>query len=351
MRFDNVIIGGGLSGGMIAQEYREQGGEESVLIVAREPHPPYHRPPLTKDFLRGDTPAFDTFLHPVAWWQEHNVTLRTSTEVAGLDRSAHTITLTNGETIEFGRAALATGSTPRTLPGTVSIRTLDDSQAVAELLGSGHGKLGVIGGGFIGVEAAPSAPMKGFDVTMAVAENVVSEPLFGADVAMYFQRQLERHGVQVHTGQKELPEDDYDLVLAGIGVDPNVGLAEAAGLEVSNGVLVDEHLSASDGVWAVGDIANYQSVVHGRRLRLEHWDVAQPQPTSAASGRARRTTRTASCPTLLGHRRLDLVQEYVGPGSGSVEVRLDGRATTSRRLLPGRLGRGGPASASTARTR
>jgi 3-phenylpropionate/trans-cinnamate dioxygenase ferredoxin reductase component len=277
VRFDNVIIGGGLAGGMIAQEYREQGGRESVLIVARESHPPYHRPPLTKDFLRGETPELDTFMHPFAWWGEHDVTLRTTTEVAGLDRGAHTVTLADGETIEYGRVALATGSTPRTLPGTVSIRTLEDSQALAELLDRGHGKLGVIGGGFIGVEAAASSRMKGFEVTMAVPESVVWEHLFGAEVAAYFQRQLESHGVQVHTGRKELPEDEYDLVLAGIGVDPNVELAEAAGLEVKNGVLVDEQLSAADGVWAVGDIANYQSVIHGRRLRVEHWDVALNQ--------------------------------------------------------------------------
>jgi 3-phenylpropionate/trans-cinnamate dioxygenase ferredoxin reductase subunit len=322
VRFDNVIIGGGLSGGMIAQEYREQAGDGSVLIVAREPHPPYHRPPLTKDFLRGETPALETYMHPFAWWEEHDVTLRTSTEVTGLDCAAHTITLADGETIEYGRAALATGATPRTLPGTVSIRTLDDSQALAELLERGHGKLGVIGGGFIGVEAAASARMKGFDVTMAVPESVVWEHLFGAEVAVYFQRQLESHGVQVHTGSKELPEDDYDLVLAGIGVDPNVDLADAAGLEVKNGVLVDEHLSAADGVWAVGDIANYQSVVHGRRLRVEHWDVALNQGSYVGRVWAGKEDGPyAVVPYFFSDIGDWTWFEYVGPGSGSTEIR------------------------------
>ncbi|HEU0195425.1 MAG TPA: FAD-dependent oxidoreductase [Gaiellales bacterium] len=322
MRYDNVIIGGGLGGGMIAQEYREQGGSESILLIAREAHPPYHRPPLTKDFLRGDTPAFETYMHPVAWWEEQDVALRTDTEVAGLDTAARTVTLSGGSTIEYGRVALATGATPRTLPGTVSIRTLEDSQALAELLERGHGKLGVVGGGFIGVEAAASARMKGFDVTMAVPESVVWEHLFGAEVALYFQRQLESHGVQVHTGTKELPEDDYDLVLAGIGVDPNVGLAEAAGLEVSNGVLVDEHLSAADGVWAVGDIANYQSVVHGRRLRVEHWDVALNQ--GAYVGRVWAGKQDGPY-DVVPYFFSDIGDwtwfEYVGPGSGSADVR------------------------------
>jgi 3-phenylpropionate/trans-cinnamate dioxygenase ferredoxin reductase component len=322
VRFDNVIIGGGLAGGMIAQEYREQGGQESVLIVARESHPPYHRPPLTKDFLRGETPAFETYMHPAAWWEEQNVSLRTSTEVVGLDRGARTVTLASGETIEYGRVALATGSTPRTLPGTVSIRTLEDSQALAELLERGHGKLGVIGGGFIGVEAAASARMKGFDVTMAVPESVVWEHLFGADVAVYFQRQLESHGIQVHTSQKELPEDDYDLVLAGIGVDPNVELAEAAGLEVKNGVLVDEQLSAIEGVWAVGDIANYRSVVHGHRLRVEHWDVALNQ--GAYVGRlwaGKEEGPYAIVPYFFSDIGDWTWFEYVGPGSGDTEIR------------------------------
>jgi NADPH-dependent 2,4-dienoyl-CoA reductase/sulfur reductase-like enzyme len=133
----------------------------------------------------------------------------------------------------------------------------------------------VIGGGFIGVEAAASARMKGLDVTMVVPEDVVWERLFGAKVAGYFQRQLEQHGVRVLTGTSELPAgEDYDLVLAGIGVTPNISLAEDAGLATGSGVLTDQRLRAGDDIWAVGDIAEYDSVIHGRRLRIEHWDVA-----------------------------------------------------------------------------
>ena len=322
MRFDNVIIGGGLAGGMIAQEYREQGGDERVCVIARETHPPYHRPPLTKDFLRGEKPVSETYMHPREWWDEQGITLRTETEVTGLDRAAHTLTLAGGEQIEYGRLALATGATPRTLPGTVSIRTIEDSQALAELLERGHGNLGVIGGGFIGVEAAASARMKGFDVTMAVPEPIVWSHLFGEHVAGYFQRQLESHGVTVLTGHKQLPEAEYDLVLAGIGVDPNVGLAQAAGLTVSNGVEVDEHLVAAPDVWAVGDIANYQSVVHGRRLRVEHWDVALNQ--GAYVGRVWAGAESgpyAVVPYFFSDIGDWTWFEYVGPGSGSVEVR------------------------------
>ena len=168
MRYQNVIVGGGLAGGMVAQEYREQGGDGSVLLIAREAHVPYHRPPLTKEFLRGEKPAEEVYM------------------------GARSIALSDGEAVEYERLVLATGATPRELPGARSIRTIDDSQALADMLEASKGHLGVIGGGFIGVEAAASARMKGWDVTMAVPESVVWEHLFGAEVAVYFERQQHR---------------------------------------------------------------------------------------------------------------------------------------------------------------
>jgi 3-phenylpropionate/trans-cinnamate dioxygenase ferredoxin reductase subunit len=293
VRYENVIVGGGLAGGMVAQEYREQGGDGSVLIVAHEAHVPYHRPPLTKEFLRGEKPADEVYMHPAEWWKEQNVEVRTGTDATALDTAAHTVTLGDGETVAYGRLVLATGATPR-----------------------------VIGGGFIGVEAAASARMKGWDVTMAVPEDVVWEHLFGAEVAAYFQRQLEQHGVKVNTGTKELPDGDYDVKLAGIGVDPNTQLAQAAGLTVQNGVHTDEHLRAGDDVWAIGDIANYQSVVHGKRIRIEHWDVALNQ--GAYVGRTLADKEDAPY-AVVPYFFSDIGDwtwfEYVGPGSGRVDVR------------------------------
>jgi 3-phenylpropionate/trans-cinnamate dioxygenase ferredoxin reductase component len=322
VRYDNVIVGGGLAGGMIAQEFRNEGGEGSIVVLAREPHQPYHRPPLTKEFLRGEQQAAETLMNPPEWWAEHDVEIRTETEVAKLDLGAHTLSLAGGEQIEYGRLALATGSTPKLLPGTSSIRTIEDSQAVAELLNRGSGHLGVIGGGFIGVETAASARMKGFDVTMAVPESVVWEHLFGPEVAAYFQRHLESHGVRVLVGRTELPPDSYDLVVAGIGVRPNVELAEAAGLEVGNGVAVDERLQAADDVWAVGDIANYQSVIHRKRLRIEHWDVALNQGSYVGRTWAGKESEPYQVVPYFFSDLGDWTWfEYVGPGSGNVEVR------------------------------
>jgi 3-phenylpropionate/trans-cinnamate dioxygenase ferredoxin reductase subunit len=322
VRYEHVIVGGGLAGGMVAQEFREQGGDGSVLLIAREPHTPYHRPPLTKGYLRGEAGLDEVYMHPDEWWTEQSVDVRTGTEATAIDPSAHTVTLSGGDSVEYGKLVLATGATPRTLPDTVALRTLDDSQALAKQLDSGSGHLGVIGGGFIGVEAAASARMKGWDVTMAVPESVVWEHLFGAEVARYFQRHLEEHGVNVHTGTKQLPEGSYDVTLAGIGVTPNTQLAEAAGLTVSNGVETDDHLRAGDDVWAIGDIANYQSVVHGKRLRIEHWDVALNQGSYVGRTWAGKEDAPYSVVPYFFSDIGDWTWfEYVGPGSGRVDVR------------------------------
>jgi 3-phenylpropionate/trans-cinnamate dioxygenase ferredoxin reductase component len=273
-RFDNVIVGGGLAAGMVAQEYRGAEGDGSVLLIGREAHPPYHRPPLTKGFLRGEEPVEDTYVHSLDEWRELAVELRLSTEVAAIDPAAHTIELVGGERIEYGRLALATGSTPRTVGDAATIRVIEDSQRVGALLNTGSGHLGVIGGGFIGVEAAASARMKGLDVTLVAPEHVLWSHLFGDQVGAYFQGHMERNGVRVLTGQKTLPDGDYDMILAGIGVSPNIELAQNAGLPTNHGVLADDHLVAAPDIWVAGDIAEYQSVIHGRRIRIEHWDVA-----------------------------------------------------------------------------
>jgi 3-phenylpropionate/trans-cinnamate dioxygenase ferredoxin reductase subunit len=272
--FDNVIVGGGLAAGMAAQEYRGADGDGSVLLIGREPHPPYHRPPLTKEFLRGEKPVEETYVHSLDEWRELDVELRLSTEVAAIDPAAHAIELVDGDRIEYGRLALATGSTPRTLGDAATIRVIEDSQRVGALLNTGSGHLGVIGGGFIGVEAAASARMKGLDVTLVAPEQVLWSHLFGDQVGAYFQGHMVRHGVRVLTGQKTLPDGDYDMILAGIGVSPNIELAQNAGLPTNHGVLADDHLVAAPDIWVAGDIAEYQSVIHGRRIRIEHWDVA-----------------------------------------------------------------------------
>jgi 3-phenylpropionate/trans-cinnamate dioxygenase ferredoxin reductase component len=324
-RYENLIVGGGLAGGMVAQEYREAGGDGTTAIVTREAHPPYHRPPLTKEYLRGEKPAAELLMHEASWWKDHGVDLRMETEVARLDVAGRAIELDSGERIEFGRLALATGATPRSVDGAATIRSIEDSTRIARLLDRGEGRIAVLGSGFIGVEAAASARMKGFDVTLVTQNEVVWDHLFGPEVGRYFQRHLEEHGVNLMTGRSGLPEGlagSVDLVIAGIGVTPNIELARDAGLPTGSGVLVDERLVAVDGVWAVGDIAEYQSAIHGRRLRIEHWDVALNQ-----GGYVGRTWAGAETgvydvvPYFFSDIGDWTWMEYVGPGTGQVDIR------------------------------
>jgi 3-phenylpropionate/trans-cinnamate dioxygenase ferredoxin reductase subunit len=324
-RFENVIVGGGLAGGMVAQEYREQGGDGSTLIVCHEQHTPYHRPPLTKEFLRGEKQVEELAMQPVEWWREHEVELRLGDDVTAVDVAGHAIEV-GGERIEFGRLALATGSTPRPLEGAETIRTIEDSQAVGALLERGSGHLAVLGGGFIGVEAAASARMKGLEVTLAMQNEVIWDHLFGAEVGRYFQRHMEDHGVRILSGRDGLPDDlDADMVVAGIGVTPNVDLARDAGLEVNTGVLTDDHLQAAPDVWAVGDIAEYQSVIHGRRIRIEHWDVALNH--GAYVGRLWAGKQDGPY-DVVPYFFSDLADwtwmEYIGPGSANDAVDVRG---------------------------
>jgi 3-phenylpropionate/trans-cinnamate dioxygenase ferredoxin reductase subunit len=324
-RYDNVIVGGGLASGMTAQEYREAGGRGSTLIVSNEQHPPYHRPPLTKEFLRGEKPVEEVYMHPVEWWGANGVDLRLGTEVTDVDPAGRSIGLAGGERVEFGQLALATGATPRPFDSALTIRRIEDSERVAALLARGEGHLVVVGGGFIGVETAASARMKGLEVTLVMRNAVVWDHLFGEEVGRYFQRHLEEHGVRILSERDGLPEglaDEADAVVAGTGVTPNIELARAAGLQTGTGVLVDERLQAAPGIWAIGDIAEYQSVVHGRRIRIEHWDVALNQGSYV--GRTWAGTQHGPY-DVVPYFFSDLADwtwmEYVGPGSGEVEIR------------------------------
>ena len=275
-RYDNVIVGGGLAGGSVAEEYGSRGGAGSVLLVGSERYVPYNRPPLTKVFLRGEVPESDTWMHPADWWAGKCVDLWLGSAVGTIDPTAHAIRLVDGRDVKYGRLVLATGATPRQLDGAVTLRSIDDARQIARQLEPEAGWPGVIGGGFIGVEVAASARTKGWDVTMAVPESVIWERIFGAQVGAYFQATLTDHGVRMLNGAATLPKDaPFDLVIAGVGVSPNI--AAEAGLPTNTGVLVNEHLLAAADIWAVGDIAEYQSVIYGRRLRIEHWDVALNQ--------------------------------------------------------------------------
>ncbi|KRE41658.1 NAD(P)/FAD-dependent oxidoreductase [Knoellia sp. Soil729] len=286
-----VIVGGGLAGATVAQTLRERGDDGEIVILAAEPHLPYERPPLSKAVLLGDKGVDSAYVHDEAWWREHDVEVRTGTEVQSIDLAARTL-VTNASEQPYEWLVLATGSEPRRLRLADEsgrpvhyLRTMEDSLAIKEALTDGA-RISIIGGGWIGLEVAAAARNAGSAVTVHEGAELPLLAVLGPEVAQSFADLHRAHGVDLRLGAPVTADDlsEADAVVVGIGVTPRTALAEAAGLEVDNGVLVDELLRTSDPhVLAIGDIANQQHPVLGRRIRVEHWDNAIGQGKAAAA--------------------------------------------------------------------
>ncbi|MBW9093270.1 FAD-dependent oxidoreductase [Microbacterium jejuense] len=289
-----LIIGGGLAGGTAAEALRDEGFDGDLTVVAAEAHPPYQRPPLSKGYLAGDEGLDAVILHPAEWYADRGIRLVTGVSATSLDPGAHTVELEDGERLAYDAVLLATGATPRMLrldghdlPGVVTLRRLDDSDALAAQLREGGTKLVVIGGGWIGMEVAATARGFGNAVTILERDPVPLAAALGAEMGEVFRRLHVEHGVDLRTsvGIDRIVGDGRaqgvvvdgetvpaDLVLVGVGAAPDTALAEAAGLRLNNGILVDSALrtSAPD-VYAAGDVANAFHPVLQRHLRSEHW--------------------------------------------------------------------------------
>jgi 3-phenylpropionate/trans-cinnamate dioxygenase ferredoxin reductase subunit len=303
---DFLLIGGGMASAHCAAELRRRGAEGSVLLVGREPEPPYERPPLSKEYLRGEAGREDAHVNSASWYEENDVELLTGTSVMALDPAARTAKLQGGEEVGFGKALLATGAMVNILrvegaenEGIHYLRAFGNSDAIrADAEAAEHVVL--IGGSYIGTEVAASLTARGTKCTIVMMEDVALSRTFGAEAGRWFQQLLESKGVTVHGGEElEAFEGDgrikavltksgraieCDAVVVGAGVRPDAMLAQRAGLEVEDGIVCDAKLQASAaGIYAAGDCCSYESVVHGRRIRVEHWDVAMQQGLHAAS--------------------------------------------------------------------
>jgi len=311
-----MIIGGGLAAATTARTLRREGYDGDVLVLCAEPHHPYERPPLSKDYLRGEADRSALFHPSDAWYADNDVEVRTGTAVAAIDPGAHRVTLADGSTAPYRRLVLATGSSPRALAvpgadlrGVLTLRTAADADLLAAsmdaALRGGAGRLVVVGDGWIGTEVAASARARGMDVTLLGRGAVPLARSVGDAVGAVYATLHRDHGVRlrprsdvvriVGTGQRvsgvELDRGDVvpaDLVVVGIGAVPNVGLAAAAGIATvpageGGGVAVDGRLQTSaPDVWAVGDIAAVPSPIWGRRIRVEHWATAMRTGPHAA---------------------------------------------------------------------
>ena len=272
-RYDLVVAGGGLAAAKAVEAYRENGGDGSVLVLSAETRPPYHRPPLSKRLLRGESEPDAALVHPEEWYAEHEIDLRLGTHATGLDLAGRAVSL-GGEGVGFGRLLIATGSLPRPLAGAHSFRTIDDSLEIREAA-QAAGSATVIGTGFIGLEVSASLRVLGVDVTLVTA----GRPLFGtfgsADFSAHLDRVYRDQGVKV---VESAPREG--LVVAGIGVVPATEWLEGSELELDDGVLVDDMFRTSiEGVFGVGDVARFHDPVFGERRRIEHWSNANYQGT------------------------------------------------------------------------
>jgi NADPH-dependent 2,4-dienoyl-CoA reductase/sulfur reductase-like enzyme len=340
-----VIVGGGPAGQAAAGAYREAGGEGAVTILAREADPPYERPPLIKDFLRGETGREELPLEDRGWYKEHAIDLRTDAEVAEIDLGAREARTAAGEAFPFDRLLLATGAEPivPSLPGadapTVqTVRRIGDAERLGEL-GSGDAAL-VVGSGFIGCEAAASLAMRGAEVTIATKEEAPQRARLGAEVAAEISSWLEGLGVEILT-EAELesirPAGDRsarvrfadgeervaDRVLLALGVERNTGLAAAVGLPVEDGVQVGPTMESADPrLLAAGDVAFAFNATAGRRLRVEHWGEALNMGEVAGKAMAGVEAAWDVAPGFwsgIGNHTL----KYVGWGDGYDALRFE----------------------------
>jgi 3-phenylpropionate/trans-cinnamate dioxygenase ferredoxin reductase subunit len=345
---DYLLIGAGLAGGSCARKLRQEGADGSILLVGREQDPPYHRPPLSKDFLRGETSREDALVAAPEWWEEHDVELLTRTSAMKLDTSERTVRLSSKEEVGFRKALLATGANVRRLRADGSdlerihyLRAFANADAIRADADEAE-RVVMIGGSYIGTEVAASLTARGKRCTILMQEEVTLERFFGKVVGGFFQGVLEEHGIKVF-GSDELErfegsgglvekvvtkagrELPCGCVVIGAGVTPDVTLARGAGLELGErgGVECSSRLESSvPGIYAAGDIAEYESVVHdGRRLRIEHWDVARKQGQTAALNMLGRDAPHEVVPYFYSDLADWSSMQYVGPGSGDPVIR------------------------------
>ena len=333
---DFLLIGGGLASAHCAAELRKRGAEGSILLAGREPEPPYERPPLSKEYMRGEAGREDAYVNPPGWYEENDVELLTGVNAMSLDPAARTAKLQGGEEVGFGKALLATGAMVNILrvegaenEGIHYLRAFGNTDAIrADAEAAEHVVL--IGGSYIGTEVAASLTAKGVKCTIVMMEEVALSRTFGEDAGRWFQQTIESHGVTVHGGEElEAFEGDgrvkavltksgraieCDTVVVGAGVRPDAMLAQRAGLEVEDGIVCDAKLATSaEGIYAAGDCCSYDSVVHGRRIRVEHWDVAMQQGIHVAGNMLGEDRDYDVVPYFFSDLADWASLEYVGP--------------------------------------
>lgn len=329
-----VIAGASLAGAKAAETLREEGFEGRVVLIGAEHERPYERPPLSKEYLRGEAGREKVYVHEEGFYTDHEIELRLGRTAVGLDPSDRELELDDGQRLRYDRLLLATGARPRKLPipgaeleGVLYLRDVEDSDLLRERLDRG-GTVVVVGAGWIGAEVAASARQRGLDVTVLDPLAVPLERVLGPEVGGVYRDLHADHGTRLLLGtgvaafeggaavERVRTADgrllDCDFVVVGVGAEPRTELAADAGLEVRDGIVVDAQLrTRAPGVFAAGDAANAHHPFYGEGIRVEHWANALEQGPAAARGMLGRTEPYERLPYFFSDQ-YDAGMEYTG---------------------------------------
>jgi 3-phenylpropionate/trans-cinnamate dioxygenase ferredoxin reductase subunit len=329
-----VVVGAGFAGAKAVETLREEGFGGRVVLVGDEADRPYERPPLSKDYLRGEAERRTIYVHAEDWYAEHDVELRLGSPVTALDVAGRAVELAGGERLGYDGLLLATGAEPKRLPipgadldGVLYLRSVADSDALRARLERG-GSVVVVGAGWIGCEVAASARQSGLEVTVVEPQSLPLEGVLGPELGAVYRDIHADNGVTLRLGtgvsafegagaveRVRLSDGsavDCDFVVVGVGVRPRVALAERAGIAVGDGILVDERLATSAaGVFAAGDVASALHPFYGERVRVEHWATALEQGPHAARSMLGGTAPYEKLPYFFSDQ-YDVGMEYAG---------------------------------------
>jgi 3-phenylpropionate/trans-cinnamate dioxygenase ferredoxin reductase subunit len=329
-----VIVGASLAGAKAAETLRSEGFDGRLVLIGTEHERPYERPPLSKDYLRGEVERETVYVHEEGFYADHDIELLLGRTAVSLDTSVGQVALDDGKRLRYDRLLLATGAEPRglsipggELEGVLYLRSVEDSDKLRERLDRG-GSVVVVGAGWIGAEVAASARQRGLDVTVIDPLTVPLERVLGAEVGAVYRDIHADHGVRMLLGtgvaafegttavERVRTRDgrllDCDFVVVGVGVQPRTALAAQGGLYVDDGIVVDEHLQTSvPGVFAAGDVAMADYPLYSRRIRVEHWANALHQGPVAARNMLGRSEAYDRVPYFFSDQ-YDVGMEYAG---------------------------------------
>jgi NADPH-dependent 2,4-dienoyl-CoA reductase/sulfur reductase-like enzyme len=348
-----VILGGGMVAGYAAKQLRELGLPKGELaILSADTAPPYERPPLSKSFLAGKDTEDAIKINPEDYYKKQGIDLRLECEVASVNIKRRRLILKDGDEFEFHKLVIATGARPRTLniPGSglqnlFYLRTLYDSKHI-RVAAEKAKRAVVIGGGFIGMEVAAVLAHKGIEVALVLNDDRVFKRLFSPEMSAFFETYYAPRGVRLIKSMSvtEFRGDGVvrsvvlrdgqtiqcDLVVAGVGVQPAIEVATNSGLEVGDGILVNEYLQTSNpDIYAAGDVANYQDLLFGKRRRVEHWDNAVSQGQYCSRALMGDKAPFRHVPYFFSDV-FDLSYEYFGDSSGADQVVHRGDLSSNR---------------------